>query len=45
MYWRLDDVSLQFAMTIKFMPKVPQFIDGEPAAIIPLAWGASQSKR
>jgi len=44
-YWRLDSVSLRFAMTIKFMPKVTQFIDGEPTVTIPIAWGASQGKR
>ena len=44
-YWRLDSVSLRFAMTIKFMPKVTQFIDGEPTVSIPIAWGASQGKR
>jgi TonB family protein len=45
-YWRLDEVSLKFAMTIKFKPQViEQYVDGEPAIVFPIAWGASQRKR
>jgi TonB family protein len=45
-YWRLDNVSLRFAMTIKFTPKKTFFTaDGEPTITIPVAWGASQRKR
>jgi TonB family protein len=45
-YWRLDEVSLKFAMTIKFKPQViEQYLDGEPAIVFPIAWGASQRKR
>jgi outer membrane biosynthesis protein TonB len=45
-YWRLDGVSLRFAMTIKFTPKKTLFTpDGEPTVTIPLAWGASQGRR
>jgi TonB family protein len=45
-YWRLDSVSLRFAMTIKFTPKKTLFTaDGEPTVSIPMAWGASQNRR
>jgi|HubBroStandDraft_6_1064221.scaffolds.fasta_scaffold1179218_2 outer membrane biosynthesis protein TonB len=45
-YWRLDGVSLRFAMTIKFTPKKTFFTaDGEPTVTIPMAWGASQGRR
>jgi TonB family protein len=45
-YWRLDAVSLKFAMTLKFKPLViKQYVDGEPAIQFPISWGASQRKR
>ncbi len=45
-YWRLDDVSLKFAMTLKFQPPViKQYVDGEPSIIFPIEWGASQRGR
>jgi len=45
-YWRLDSVSLRFAMTIKFTPKKTFFTaNGEPTVTIPVAWGASQGRR
>jgi TonB family protein len=45
-YWRLDEVSLKFAMTMKFKPPViKQYVDGEPAITFPIAWGASQRGR
>jgi TonB family protein len=46
-YWRLDNVTLAYAMTVRYMPK-PEAIkqkDGEPTAIIELGWGASQGKK
>jgi hypothetical protein len=45
-FWRLDYVSLQWAMTIKWIPKNTLFTsDGEPTVTIPIAWGASQGRR
>ena len=45
-YWRLDEVSLKFAITMKFKPSViKQYVDGEPAIMFPVAWGASQRGR
>ena len=45
-FWRLDDVSLKWAMTIKWSPKKTLFTsDGEPTVTFPIAWGASQGKR
>lgn len=44
--WRLDSVSLRWAMTIKWAPQKPLFTaDGEPTVTIPIGWGASQRKR
>jgi outer membrane biosynthesis protein TonB len=44
--WRLDSVSLRWAMTIKWAPKKTLFTsDGEPTVTIPIGWGASQRKR
>ena len=45
-YWRLDNVTLAYVMTVKYMPK-PEVIkqkDGEPTVVIRLGWGASQGK-
>jgi outer membrane biosynthesis protein TonB len=45
-YWRLDNVTLAYVMTVRYMPK-PEAIkqkDGEPTVIIKLGWGASQGK-
>ena len=45
-YWRLDYVSLQWAMAIRWSPKEPLLTsEGEPTITIPVAWGASQGKR
>jgi outer membrane biosynthesis protein TonB len=45
-YWRLDEVSLKFAMTIKFKPSIiKQYVNDEPAIEFPIAWGASQRRR
>jgi outer membrane biosynthesis protein TonB len=46
-HWRLDNVSLSYMMTVRYMPK-PGGIkekDGEPTTVVKLAWGASQGKR
>jgi outer membrane biosynthesis protein TonB len=45
-FWRLDGVSLNYMMTVKYMPK-PETIkqnNGEPTATVKLGWGASQGK-
>jgi TonB family protein len=45
-YWRLDEVSLKFAMTMKFKPLViKQYVEGEPSITFPIEWGASQRGR
>jgi TonB family protein len=45
-YWRLDEVSLKVAMTMKFKPPIiKQYVDGEPAIVFPIGWGASQHPR
>jgi hypothetical protein len=45
-FWRLDSISLQWAMTIKWAPKKTLFTPaGEPTATIPIGWGASQGRR
>jgi TonB family protein len=41
-FWRLDEVSLKFVMTLKIAPKATILEDGQPTIIIPIAWGASQ---
>jgi hypothetical protein len=42
-FWRLDYVSLQRAMNIKWTPKNAVLTpDGEPTVTIPIGWGASQ---
>jgi outer membrane biosynthesis protein TonB len=39
-FWRLDEVSLKWAMTIKWSPKKTLLTgDGEPTVTIPIAWG------
>jgi hypothetical protein len=44
--WRLDSVSLRWAMTIKWTPKKTLFTsEGEPTVTFPIGWGASQRKR
>ena len=46
-YWRLDNVTLAYLMTVKYVPK-PEVIkqkDGEPTTVVRLGWGASQGKR
>ncbi len=45
-YWRLDEVSLQWAMFIRWSPTKTQLTaEGEPTVTIPIGWGASQDKR
>jgi len=45
-YWRLDQVSLQWAMFVKWTPsKTLLTPEGEPTVTIPVAWGESQDKR
>jgi hypothetical protein len=42
-FWRLDYVSLQWSMNIKWTPKNAVLTpDGEPTLTIPIGWGASQ---
>jgi TonB family protein len=46
-HWRLDNVSLSYMMTVRYMPK-PEGMkekDGEPTIVVKLGWGASQGKR
>jgi hypothetical protein len=42
-FFRLDAVSLQYAMHLKFMFEVKERIDGQPVLRVPIAWGASQA--
>jgi TonB family protein len=46
-YWRLDKVSLEFVMTVKYKPdpKLIKLKDGESTVVVKMAWGASQGKR
>ena len=45
-FWRLDGVSLLWAMKIKWKPeKTQSTADGEPTVTIPIGWGASQGHR
>jgi hypothetical protein len=45
-FWRLDYVSLQWAMTLKWSPKKTELAsDGEPTVTIPITWGAHQGRR
>lgn len=41
-YFRLDEVSLQYAMHLKIKFEVKERIDGQPVYRIPIRWGASQ---
>jgi hypothetical protein len=44
-YWRLDDQSLKWAMTIKWQPSKTKFTpDGQPTVTLPVPWGASQGR-
>ena len=43
-FWRLDAVSLEFAINLKWKPSKTLMIDGEPTVEIPIGWGASQGK-
>ena len=44
-YWRLDYVSLKWAMNLRWAPKKTLFTaDGEPMVTIPIGWGKSQTK-
>lgn len=45
-FWRLDRVSLQYAMNLKFQPSKPLVTaEGEPTINFPIEWGASQRGR
>jgi TonB family protein len=46
-HWRLDNVTLAYVMTVKYLPKpeVTKQKDGEPTVVIRLGWGASQGKK
>jgi TonB family protein len=46
-FWRLDNVTLVYVMTIKYMPRLETIKqkDGEPTVVIRLGWGASQGKK
>jgi hypothetical protein len=46
-FWRLDNVTLVYLMTVRYAPKPEQIKekDGEPTMIMSLGWGASQGKR
>jgi outer membrane biosynthesis protein TonB len=41
-YWRLDNVTLEYFMTIKWMPPTPILIDGKQTTDFQLKWGAGQ---
>jgi hypothetical protein len=44
-FWRLDDVSLKWAMTIKWTPKKTLTTpEGEPTVDFPIRWGPSQRR-
>jgi TonB family protein len=43
-FWRLDEISLEFVMTLKIAPKATILDDGQPTIIFPIAWGASQRR-
>jgi outer membrane biosynthesis protein TonB len=44
-YWRLDYVSLKWAMNLRWTPKKTLFTaDGEQMVTIPIGWGKSQTK-
>jgi hypothetical protein len=45
-HWRLDEVSLEYMMTVKYRPR-PETLtlkDGEPTTVVQLGWGASQGR-
>jgi len=46
-HWRLDEVSLSYMMTVKYMPNPEGIIvkDGESTLIVKIGWGASQGKK
>jgi outer membrane biosynthesis protein TonB len=45
-YWRLDEVSLKFAMTLKWKPSViKEYVDGEPSVQFPITWRMSEQSR
>jgi TonB family protein len=43
-FWRLDEISLEFVMTLKIAPKATILDDGQPTIVFPIAWGASQKR-
>jgi TonB family protein len=44
-FWRLDEISLKFVMTLKIAPKATVLENGQPTIIFPIAWGASQRRQ
>jgi len=48
-FWRLDMVSIQYVMTLKFFPKFVansiRSVDGQTYVDFPISWGASQDRR
>jgi hypothetical protein len=45
-HWRLDQVSLEYMMTVKYQPSPERLKlkDGEPTTVVKLGWGASQGR-
>lgn len=45
-YWRLDKVSLEFAMSVRYQPdpKILKLKDGNPTVVVKWGWGASQGR-
>jgi hypothetical protein len=45
-HWRLDEVSLEYMMTVKYQPRPERLKlkDGEPTIVVQLGWGASQGR-
>jgi hypothetical protein len=38
-YWRLDHVSLRWAMGLKWKPSTTSLVDGQPSVTFPIQWG------
>jgi hypothetical protein len=41
-FFRLDEVSLQYALQLRFHFEVKDRVDGQPMVRLPIAWGAGQ---
>ena len=41
-YWRLDAVSLEWAITQKWTPPDPIIVNGEPTKLIPIGWAIAR---